>query len=101
MALSHGMQQALILECCLIPDNLHWFDVAGQRLFPLMATAGSFTARSIAYLMDGYPDGADMLGSGGLEHLSNDCKVFGITLDYTDTPESIERKVKEAIEALA
>lgn len=101
MPLSYGMQQAILLECCPIPDSLHWFDVAGQRLFPLMATATSYTARYIAYLMSGYPDGADLLGSGGLQKLSNECTVFGILLDYSDDKDSIERKVKEAVEALS
>lgn len=32
--------------------NLHFFDIAGQKVYPLYAPNGSLTSRAIAYLCD-------------------------------------------------
>lgn len=83
----------------IIPDDLSFFEPDGVRFRSLSSPSGGISTRSVAYLIDVFPSSGYDLGINGL-HEENGGRWYAIECDHTDTPASIESKVREAVRAL-
>jgi len=84
-----------------MPDGLEWFEVGGQRLFPVYGVSGGLCAQAISVLIDASnppKDGFDM----GLTGLVNDERGhwFSIKFGAIEDHHSVTAKFKEAFEAM-
>lgn len=99
MAISRNSVQSVALEETKLPENLHWYDVSGTVLLPLMSGPQSYTSDYIAYLIQSMPRGSADMGIGGLREDAMG-RWFGVLVHMSDSREKIIAKVNNAVEAL-
>jgi hypothetical protein len=88
-----------VMESFALPAGLSWYDVCGQKLFPLMATPNSYSSDCIAYLLETCPTWSCSLGTGGLEERDGG-RWFGIRIHATESATDVYDKIEHAVSIL-
>lgn len=92
-----GVNVADMVDRVTVPDGMHWFDVAGQKVFPLYACSGSLCAGSVAILIDSSNPPKDAFDMG-FEHVNDERgHWYPIKFAVVEDHHSVNRQVQESI----
>ena len=91
-----------MVDIVTLPGGLQWFEVAGQKVFPVYGASGGISAEFIAILFDSNCPPLQGFDLGLKSQLENDerGKWFVIRFGVIEDHHSVTAKFREAFEAM-